>query len=78
MKKPTNPTVLVASIGLTPSQRKRSVGDVVYTPRVRQAGEALPQQNSLWSQPRYIPPADAFVRPGANDHLQYSSKGYQT
>lgn len=76
MEKSKNPTVLVASIGLMPYQRKRSVGDVVYAPRVRQAGEALSADNSLWDQPVYTPPVDAFIRPGANDHLKYRSKGH--
>ena len=78
MKTPANPTVLLATPGLTPSQRKRSFGDVVYVPRSRQAGEALPAQTSVWKQPDYTPPPEPHVRPGANDHMRYRSKGYLT
>ena len=78
MKTPVNPTILLPTPGLTPSQRKRSFGDVVYTPRTRQAGEAMPPTISIWEQPRYTPPPDPHVRPGANDHMRYRSKGYRT
>lgn len=47
-----------------------------YTAKVRQSCEALPNTYNLLKAPKYKPPPTQSVRPGADDHLKYKSKGF--
>lgn len=46
-----------------------------YTAKVRQNCEALPNTYNLLKAPKYKPPPTQSVRPGADDHLKYKSRG---
>lgn len=49
-----------------------------YTPRQRDPNEALPNTISIHALPVYVPPRNAAVRPGADDHLAVRSRGVGT
>lgn len=45
-----------------------------WTPRIREANEALPPTLSFWDQPVYTPPKNEYVRAGALDFKRIKSK----
>lgn len=47
-----------------------------HVPRKRHNCEALPATYNLLKAPKYKPPPTQSVRPGADDHLKYKSKGF--
>jgi hypothetical protein len=48
---------------------------VGFVPMPRAPDVVPPATNSLWAQPVYTPPKNEYVRPGAEDHLRYKSRG---
>ena len=46
-----------------------------YTPRQRDDHEALPPSINIWQKPVYVPENMAPIRSGANDFLNYKSRG---
>lgn len=73
MTKKKNPSVLVAQVTLTATQRK-SIGAGSYVPRERQDNEALPITFSE-SKLNAIPKMQS-TRPGADDHTAIGRRGY--
>jgi hypothetical protein len=69
----TNKPVLLPLGDLTPTQRRKSIGNQPYVRRQRAPGEALPSRLSFWDQPNYCPPASIPVRTGADNHLVIKS-----
>jgi len=47
-----------------------------YVPPVRDPDVVPPATNSLWAQPVYASPKNEYIRPGAEDHLKYKSRGF--
>jgi hypothetical protein len=46
-----------------------------FVPLVKQPNTALPPTTNLWEQPVYKPDHSGYVRPGADDHLKFKSRG---
>ena len=46
-----------------------------FKPPVKDPEAAPPPQINIWAQPVYKPEPQGYVRPGANDHLRYKSRG---
>lgn len=46
-----------------------------FVPSVKDLDAAPPPQINIWAQPVYKPEPQGYVRPGANDHLKFKSRG---
>jgi hypothetical protein len=46
-----------------------------FVPSVKQPNAAPPPQMSIWERDQYEPPKGEYVRPGADDHLKFKSRG---
>jgi hypothetical protein len=66
-----SPTVLPRSFKLTATQKAQFPP---YVPRVRDEHEATGRVINVWELPVYRTP-EHFVRPGADDHKKFASKG---
>lgn len=49
-----------------------------FVPSKKDPNAVPPPSLSIWEQPIYVPTKNEYVRPGADDHLKFKSKGYRT
>ena len=80
MKKATrvNPQATLESFANTTGDKAHAKERRGFKPTVKDPDAVLPPTISLWSQPVYKGENLTPVRPGAEDHLKFKSKGHQT
>jgi hypothetical protein len=69
-----NPTTTLESFGNAVFQRKHRA-TVGFVPIPRGPNTVPPPQMSLWKREKYVPENLTPMRPGADDHLKYKSRG---
>ena len=73
-----NPQATLESFRNTTGDKAHAKERRGFKPTVKDPDAVLPPTISLWSQPVYKGENLTPVRPGAEDHLKFKSKGHQT
>lgn len=60
------------------ASKKKHRPSSVYVPVERDPSLVPAPAISIWNQPTYKPAPAEYVRPGANDHLKFKSRGNRT
>lgn len=78
MKKATrvNPHATLESFTNTTGDKAHAKERKGFVPSVKDPDAVPPPTISLWEQPVYVSPKNEYVRPGADDHLKFKSRGF--
>lgn len=56
--------------------KKKDRAPTVFVPSVRDPDAVPPPEMNLWERPLYVPETVQPMRPGADDHMKFKSKGF--
>lgn len=71
----TNRETSLGCFAVSVGDKERAKYRTGFKPSKKEPDAVQPQQINIWQQPVYKPEPQGYVRPGANDHLRYKSRG---